>query len=88
MMLSVVELDEAEGPVAYDKFNRITFRRTEWRKMPCDASKESCAPYDSRALAITSVFALKSNGTVLDADMELNAVHYKWADVAGRRYHA
>ena len=81
MNLAVVELDETEAPVAYDKFNRLTFRRTEWRKMPCDPGKESCAPYDSRALAITSVFALKSDGTVLDADMELNAVHYKWADV-------
>ncbi len=27
------------------------------------------------------MFALKSDGTVLDSDMELNAVHYKWADV-------
>ncbi len=27
MMLTVVELDETEAPVAYDKFNRITFRR-------------------------------------------------------------
>jgi hypothetical protein len=82
MMLAVVELDAAEAAVAYDSFNRITFRRVEWRKIPCDPGKESCAPYDSRALAITSVFALKSNGTILDADMELNALHYKWADVA------
>jgi hypothetical protein len=81
MMLTVSELDEAEASVAYDDVNRITFRRIEWRKMPCDPSKESCSPYDSRALAITSVFALKSSGRVIDSDMELNAVHYKWADV-------
>jgi hypothetical protein len=80
--LSVTEVNGEEAPVAYDKNNRITFRRVEWRKTPCDPAKESCAPYDGRALAITSVFALKSDGTVLDSDMELNAVNYRWADVA------
>jgi hypothetical protein len=79
--LAVSPVDGAEAPVGYDRTNRITFRRTDWRKQPCDSAKEVCAPYDARALAITSVFAQTRNGMIIDADMELNGVHRKWADL-------
>jgi hypothetical protein len=84
--LSVGPIDASEGPVGYDGTNRVTFRRSEWRKVPCDPAKEkSCAPYDARALAITSVFAQTKNGMILDADMELNGVYRKWGDVVTKR---
>jgi hypothetical protein len=85
LSLTVNAVDAAEAPVGYDGTNRITFRRGEWRKMPCDPAKENCAPYDARALAITSVFAQTKDGRILDADMELNGVYRKWGDVVADR---
>ena len=51
-------------------------------KMPCDPGKESCAPYDSRALAITSVFALEEQRHHPGRGHGAERRHYKWADVA------
>jgi hypothetical protein len=44
--------------------------------MPSDAC------YDMNALAITSVFSRTSDGEILDADVEINARFFTWADVA------
>jgi MYXO-CTERM domain-containing protein len=89
--LSVLSSDEPVAFVAYDGTNRITFRRDEWRKMPCDPAMEDCTPYSAEALAITSVFALEKNGVIVDADMEINAVNpaFRWGDVVrdGQRDH-
>jgi hypothetical protein len=79
--ISVRAFDDESAPVAYDGTNRITFRRDEWRKIPCDPETELCGLYDQRAIALTSVFARKSDGRILDSDMELNAVQFLWADV-------
>jgi hypothetical protein len=38
--------------------------------------------YDPLALAVTSVFARKGDGEILDADVELNAVTFKWSDLS------
>jgi hypothetical protein len=81
MQISVRAVDDESAPVAYDGVNRITFRREEWRKFPCDPGTELCGLYDSKAIALTSVFARKSDGRILDSDMELNAVNFVWADV-------
>jgi MYXO-CTERM domain-containing protein len=83
IQLTVTETDEAVANVAYDGTNRITFRRDMWRKMPCNPAVEDCTPYDRDALAITSVFAQKRDGLIVDADMEINAVNtnFKWSDV-------
>ncbi len=81
LLISVRRFDGESAPVAYDGTNRITFRRDEWRKIPCDPEKELCGLYDPKAIALTSVFAQKSNGRILDSDMELNAVDFVWADV-------
>ena len=79
--ISVGIVDDENAPVAYDGSNRITFRREDWRKWPCDPTEELCGLYDQRAIALTSVFARKSDGRILDSDMELNAVNFVWADV-------
>lgn len=89
MQLSVVANDLVDAPVANDKVNRITFRTDVWEKKPCDPSIEGdCVLYDTQALALTSVFARTSTGEILDADMELNAVDYKWDDAIVNPPHA
>ncbi len=70
----------AEGPAAYDGTNRLTFRNDEWCRKPVQPQKsKEC--YDRSALAITSVFANKQDGRILDADIEVNAVNFCWADL-------
>ncbi len=78
--LDLVATNVAEGsaPVGFDRKNRVTFRRTSWCKEPRKPD-EPC--YDPSALAITSVFARKSDGTILDSDMEINAQNFSWADL-------
>ena len=46
-----------------------------------DPSDPRC--YDSSALAITTVFQLKNSGEILDADIEVNGVHFTWGDFVG-----
>lgn len=59
-----------------DGRNVIIFRQDNW----CDeATPESCYPHN--ALAVTSVLKNKVTGEIVDADMELNAVSFTWADL-------
>jgi hypothetical protein len=59
-----------------DGKNVIIFRQDNW----CDqATPEVC--YSPNALAVTSVFKNKVTGEIVDADMELNAVRFTWADL-------
>ena len=81
LRFTIVEVDEAQAPAKRDDANRIGFRTTEWRKWPCDPTKEKCALYDPAAIALTTVTSNKNSGEILDADMEINAVHNKFADV-------
>lgn len=53
---------------AYDRENRIVFRESEW---PSDLEPE--------ALAITTLVYRRSSGEILDADIDLNAVHLAWS---------
>lgn len=71
----------ADGPVAFDRINHITFRTDEWRKKPCDPTSEPCNLHDSRAIALTTVWAQRGDGKIVDADMELNGVGFRWTDV-------
>jgi hypothetical protein len=81
LVLNVTEVEEAVADASIDKVNRIGFRRDEWRKMPCDSSKELCAPYATAAIAITTVTSSTKSGEILDADMEINAVNKKFVDI-------
>jgi hypothetical protein len=81
LSLNVTEVEEPIADATVDRVNRIGFRRDEWRKMPCDATKELCAPYQTAAIAITTVTSNTRTGEILDADMEINAVNKKFADV-------
>jgi MYXO-CTERM domain-containing protein len=65
---------ETFPPGGNDGANRIGFRRDTWCPRP-----SSC--YDPAALALTSVTARTSTGELVDADIEINAVTFSWADV-------
>jgi MYXO-CTERM domain-containing protein len=77
--LRVASSQERSAKVLLDGVPRMTFRRETWCKDP-HAESEPC--YDPLALAVTSVFARKGDGEIIDADVELNAVTFKWADLA------
>jgi hypothetical protein len=64
----IVASDAPDAPTANDKQNNLVFRKADWQ-------------YDPSALAITTVFAQQSNGLILDSDLELNAVRFKWGDL-------
>jgi hypothetical protein len=70
---------ERTAPVELDGQSRLTFRREQWCKEPRTAD-EPC--YDPFALAVTSVFARKADGEIVDADIELNAVDFQWFDLS------
>jgi MYXO-CTERM domain-containing protein len=67
----------AAAPAAkYDARNSLVFRTTTW--CPSDPA---AACYDPAALAITSVFVNKKDGKIRDADIEVNAKNFVWADL-------
>jgi hypothetical protein len=65
-----------------DGRNVIVFRADLWceHPVPDDPSLRYC--YPANALAVTTVTKNKTTGEIVDADMELNAVRYAWADLA------
>jgi len=63
----------------HDSTNNLLFRTDNWC-LP-QASDGSVTCYDPTALAITSVFVTKSNGQIVDADIEVNGINFMWADV-------
>src|ERR1700690_1875778 len=60
----------APAKAIYDQRNSLIFQ--------VQASNWS---FDASALAITSVFVIPSDGTIKDADIEVNAVNFIWADL-------
>jgi hypothetical protein len=81
MDLRVAASQESSAPAMLDGVSRMTFRRDTWCKQP-PGEGDSC--YDPLALAVTSVFARKSDGQIVDADVELNAVTFRWSDLVRR----
>jgi hypothetical protein len=79
VQLGVEYSAEVEGPVGKDNHNRIVFRQTEWCREPAPTNGEARC-YDQSALAITTVFQLKNSGEILDTDIEVNGVNFKWVD--------
>jgi hypothetical protein len=78
--MRVVPAAEPRADVGLDGSCRMTFRRGDWCREP-RGDGEPC--YDPLALAVTSVFARRNDGEILDADIELNG-KFVWGDlVAG-----
>ena len=78
-----------------DGHNLVIFRTTNWCKLTDKGVCDSTIVYDQAALALTSVSASTSSGIIRDADIEVNAFHFSWADLeahpdlrgGGRSYH-
>jgi hypothetical protein len=66
-----VGVSAAAAPAAvYDHHNSLTFRQS-W-----------CCTHADAAVAVTTLFASASSGTIRDADIEVNAEFFSFADVA------
>jgi MYXO-CTERM domain-containing protein len=69
---------KAAPSAVYDKRNSLIFQTRNW----CGPkTKTGACSYDSLALAITSVFVVQSDGTIRDADIEINGANFIWADL-------
>lgn len=74
----VTTSDGAAPAAANDGRSALIFRTDSWCK--AGEAPGSCS-YDPAALALTSVFARTSTGEILDADIEVNAKLFLWADL-------
>jgi len=74
-----VAATDGHGPAAaHDGQNSLVFRSDGW----CGSGDPSgTCSYDPAALALTTVFARKSTGEMLDADIEVNATFFSWGDL-------
>jgi hypothetical protein len=64
-----------------DGHNNVIFRASSWCKQNPGGDCDPAVSYDPAALALTSVSASTSSGTIRDADLEVNAFHFRWADL-------
>jgi len=64
-----------------DGRNNVIFRATSWCKLDAMGDCDPAFVYDPAALALTSVSASTSSGVIRDADIEVNAFHFSWADL-------
>jgi MYXO-CTERM domain-containing protein len=77
---AVNAVPDVAGKVGRDNHNRLIFRQDKWCRdpPPTDPNDDGC--YDANALAITTVFQLKTTGEILDTDLEVNGVTFTWGD--------
>ncbi len=80
VIFTIESVSDVAGEVGMDYHNRLIFRQDQWCPDPLPTGG-SC--YDPSALAVTSVFKLKTTGEILDADLEVNANNFTWGDFAG-----
>ena len=78
----MVSSSDAKTPRAVnDGRNNVIFRTTSWCKQLSNGMCDPSMPYDPAALALTSVSASTSSGIIRDADIEVNAERFQWADL-------
>jgi hypothetical protein len=77
LMLATAPDAAVMPPARNDGTNGIGFRQDGW----CSRADPTVC-YDPAALALTSVSARTSTGEILDADVEINAFNFTWADLA------
>jgi MYXO-CTERM domain-containing protein len=79
--LMVSSSTDATPRATNDGRNLVIFRTANWCKLAANGTCDPAVPYDPAALALTSVSASTSSGTIRDADVEVNAFHFQWADL-------
>jgi hypothetical protein len=72
---------DASPHAANDGHNNVLFRNDSWCKQTSTGACDPAVSYDPAALALTSVSASTSTGLIKDADIEVNAFHFRWADL-------
>jgi len=93
--ISVTTSTDPSPRATNDGHNLVVFRAANWCKLTATGECDSQVVYDQAALALTSVSASTSSGIIRDADIEVNAFHFSWADLvahpdlrgAGMSYH-
>jgi hypothetical protein len=71
---------EATAEVGLDQKNVIVFGRDAWcQSSPAADPTTPC--YPANAMAVTTLFKNRTTGEIVDADMEINAAYFSWADL-------
>ena len=79
--LGVTVASGAAPRAGNDGRNSIIFRDTSWCRLATTGACDPTIAYDPAALALTSVSASTATGAIRDADIEINAFHFSWADL-------
>ncbi len=75
-----------DSEVGFDGVNLVKYRETEWCRPATEDDPEEC--YNPQAAAITTLFFIDrpggdDDGTLLDADIELNEINFAMAEDCG-----
>lgn len=81
LTISMLRNEAATGDVGFDRKNVLVFRQDNWCPPddPADPTPLPC--YSDNAMAVTTLVKNKTTGEIVDADMEINALHFTWADL-------
>jgi MYXO-CTERM domain-containing protein len=80
--ITATESAERTPHAINDGHNAVIFRNaTKWCHLNANDECEAMPYYEPAALALTSVSASTSSGVIRDADIEVNAFHFSWADL-------
>jgi MYXO-CTERM domain-containing protein len=77
-----LEVTRASGPAPIpllDHVNTITFRHDAWCSQV--TAGNPCTPDDPAQPALTTVFTAQGTGQIVEADIEINAHDFTWADL-------
>jgi hypothetical protein len=81
LTISMTRNEAATADAVFDRKNIVVFRQDTWCQ-PADPTDPSPPPcYPANAMAVTTLFKNKATGEIVDADMEINAVNFAWADL-------
>jgi hypothetical protein len=76
-----VSLESGSPRRGNDGRNAIILRNTSWCQLDATGACNPAGPiYDPASLALTTVTARASTGEIFDADIEINAFQFPWAD--------
>jgi hypothetical protein len=81
LTISINKNDAATGDVGFDRKNVIVLRQDGWCQQPSSTDPAPQPCYPANAMAVTTLVKNKATGEIVDADMEINAVNFDWADL-------
>jgi hypothetical protein len=83
LSISMTKHAESMADVGLDGKNVIVFRQDTWctPSTSTDAGADEQTCYAANVMAVTTLFKKTKTGEIVDADMEINAVNYAWANL-------